>query len=71
MFTLGIDLGGTNVKAGLCDGDGKLIKKMSLPTQRDSTADVVTDSMARLCYMLFVCGIAFVPFQPVVWLVKN
>ena len=59
MYTLGIDLGGTNVKAGLCDCNGKLIKKMSLPTQRDSTADEVTDSMARLCYMLLEeCGVS-------------
>lgn len=52
MYTLGIDLGGTNVKAGICDSEGKIVKKMSLPTDKDSDADSITDSMAKLCYML-------------------
>ena len=52
MYTIGIDLGGTNIKAGLCDREGKLLKKMSLPTNREATADSITDAMAKLCYML-------------------
>ncbi len=52
MYTIGIDLGGTNIKAGICDGEGKLIKKMSLPTKKEDTADSITDAMAKLCFML-------------------
>ena len=48
MYTIGIDLGGTNIKAGLCDREGKLLKKMSLPTNREATADSITDAMAKL-----------------------
>ncbi len=52
MYTLGIDLGGTNIKAGICDNDGKIVKKMSLPTDKNADPDSITDSMAKLCYML-------------------
>jgi len=43
-YYLGIDLGGTNVKAGLVDGHGKLIDHVSLPTAKresDLTQDKV------------------------------
>jgi len=59
MYTIGIDLGGTNLKGGLCDGDGNIVKKMSIPTDRKSTADSIVDDMAKLCNLLIVeAGVA-------------
>lgn len=34
-FTIGIDLGGTNIKAGVLDADGKLVYRCSVETQGD------------------------------------
>lgn len=34
-FTVGLDLGGTNIKAGLLDASDRLIAQTSIPTQRD------------------------------------
>lgn len=49
MFTLGIDLGGTNIKAGVCDDDGNIINKLSAPTSECKNADAIADAMAELC----------------------
>ena len=47
MYTVGIDLGGTNIAIGLCDSDLKLVDKGSVPTPKDS-ADAIVEAMARL-----------------------
>ena len=52
MYTIGIDLGGTNLKGGLCDEHGNVIKKQSTPTDRDSSPDSIMDSMAEMCSSL-------------------
>ncbi len=52
MYSIGIDLGGTNIKAGICDTDGKIIKKKSVPNESSYSADDVVDAMARLCFDL-------------------
>jgi len=47
---LGLDLGGTNVKAGITDAEGKLIAKISTPTGsqgEDLTADKVITTMIK------------------------
>jgi len=47
---LGLDLGGTNVKAGLADADGKLLGKLSMPTgssPRDLTGKNVAARMVQ------------------------
>lgn len=31
MLYIGIDLGGTNIKAGLVDGNGTLLQEISVP----------------------------------------
>lgn len=49
MYTIGIDLGGTNLKGGLCNEQGDIIVKLSVPTNRNATADDITDAMALLC----------------------
>lgn len=52
MYTIGIDLGGTNLKGGLCDSNGNIVKKMSIPTDRKSNADTIVDDMCKLCNLL-------------------
>lgn len=49
MYYLGVDLGGTTIKAGLVDETGKIVKKMSIPTKRERSAEEVIKDMAMLC----------------------
>lgn len=46
---LGIDLGGINIAVGLCDENGKIVKKDSVPTGRTRSADLIVKDMAMLC----------------------
>ena len=46
---LGIDLGGINIAVGLCDENGKIVKKDSVPTGRTRSADEIVKDMAMLC----------------------
>lgn len=49
MYYIGIDLGGTNIAAGVVDENHKIIKKMSVPTGAARPADVITADIAKLC----------------------
>lgn len=46
-FYLGLDLGGTNIKAGVVDDTGKLLSRVSVPTQAAGGPDVVIANMVR------------------------
>lgn len=48
MYTIGIDLGGTNIKVGLCDGDLRIIDKDSLPTLAQRGGEEIVKDMAAL-----------------------
>ncbi len=48
MYTIGVDLGGTNIAIGLCDGDLKIIDKDSVPTGADRDGDSIVKDMAAL-----------------------
>ena len=52
MYYLGVDLGGTNIKAALVDADGAIIKKASTPTKLPRPAEAVCDDIAALCNQL-------------------
>ncbi len=52
MYYIGIDLGGTNIAAGVVDENYKIIKKASTPTNADRPADVITADIAALCKKL-------------------
>ncbi len=53
MFRIGIDLGGTNIAAGLVNEEYKIIRKMSTPTRaKTRTAEELADAMAGLCQEL-------------------
>ena len=45
MYYIGIDLGGTNVAAGMVDGEGRLLAKASVPCPRG--AEPIADAIAQ------------------------
>ncbi len=48
MYTIGIDLGGTNIAVGLCDGELKIVDKSSAPTRPERGGEAVVRDMAEL-----------------------
>ena len=48
----GIDLGGTNIKVGIFDGNIDLLGKGSVPTNADMGVEAVVESMAKLSQQL-------------------
>lgn len=46
MYTIGIDLGGTNIAAGVVDENMNIVKKMSVPTAMPRSAESIIDDMA-------------------------
>ena len=52
MYRIGIDLGGTNIAAGIVDGEYKIISKGSVPTLAHRDADEIVKDMAALCRAL-------------------
>ena len=49
---LGVDLGGTNIKAALVDAEGNILNESSVPTNLPRQAEVVCDDIAALCTAL-------------------
>lgn len=49
MYTIGIDLGGTNIAVGLVDENYKIVRKISVPTMAARGAEEITKDMAALC----------------------
>ena len=49
---LGVDLGGTNIKAALVDAEGNILKESSVPTNLPRPAEAVCDDIAALCTAL-------------------
>ena len=52
MLYIGIDLGGTGIKAGLVDEKGKILHKLSCPTLPERGHEAVVRDMAQLCIRL-------------------
>ncbi len=48
MYTIGIDLGGTNIAVGLCDEELKIIDKGSVPTKAQREPELIVKDMAEL-----------------------
>ena len=61
MRILGIDLGGTNIKAGLCDARGRILADLSIPTEahlgRDHAIRRIVEAAKRVNAGAEVCGI--------------
>ena len=49
---IGIDLGGTNIAAGLVSEDGKILHKGSVPTDSGRPSREIVQDMARLAKTL-------------------
>ena len=52
MYRIGIDLGGTNIAAGLVDENYKIVSKASVPTAPERGAEAIVADMALLCRKL-------------------
>ncbi|MBE6609542.1 MAG: ROK family protein [Ruminococcaceae bacterium] len=52
MYNIGIDLGGTNIAAGLVDENYNIIRKTSVETKASRPADEITKDMAKVCKQL-------------------
>ena len=46
MYTIGIDLGGTNIAVGLCDSELNMIDKGSVPTLANRNGELIIKDMA-------------------------
>ncbi len=65
MYKIGVDLGGTNIAAGLVlVGDGyEIITKATTPTKANREAELIVDDIAKLC--LKVCADAGIDISAV------
>ena len=52
MYSIGIDLGGTNIAVGLCDENLKIVDKISAPTGAERSPSLIVKDMASLCRKL-------------------
>ena len=52
MFTVGIDLGGTNIAVGICDEGLNIVKKGSVPTNAGRDPELIVKDMAALTVQL-------------------
>ena len=49
MAYLGVDLGGTNIKAAFVTAEGEILRETSVPTALPRSAEEVCDDIAALC----------------------
>ena len=64
MFRIGIDLGGTNIAAGIVDEYGNLLRKTSIPTNANRNVNEIIDDIIALCYK--VCDINCIPIENII-----
>ncbi|NMA65978.1 MAG: ROK family protein [Clostridiaceae bacterium] len=48
MYYIGVDLGGTNIAAGIVDEDGRIIRKKSVPTNRERSSEEIVNDISKL-----------------------
>jgi glucokinase len=66
MYYIGIDLGGTNIAAGIVNEDGQIIYKESIPTQKKRNQQAIMEDMAKLSLKLLdEAGIKFQELQSI------
>ncbi|MDO5397435.1 MAG: ROK family protein [bacterium] len=63
MHYIGIDLGGTNIAAGIVDENGCMVVKDSVPTQKERPTEEIVDDMAALCNTL--CKKSGIPMEEI------
>lgn len=49
MNYIGVDLGGTNIVVGLVDEDGKIIKSLNRPTNKERAVELIFDDIFDMC----------------------
>ena len=49
MYRIGIDLGGTNIAAGIVNEEFKIVAKASVPTHAERSAEEIVADIAALC----------------------
>ena len=49
MNYIGVDLGGTNIVVGLIDEDGKIIKSLNRPTEKERGVEPIFDDIFDMC----------------------
>lgn len=54
MFSIGVDLGGTNIAVAIVSDKGEIIKKGSTPTMGDRSYEAIVADMCKLCKELIV-----------------
>ncbi len=47
-MNIGVDIGGTNIAAGIVDGRGRIVKKIIVPTNRKRGYEAVVNEIARI-----------------------
>ncbi len=52
MYAFGVDIGGTGIKSGIVDGNGKIVIKSSIPTDRSFDYKVIAADIAKQLYKL-------------------
>ena len=50
MYSIGVDLGGTNIAVGLVGENYEITAKRSLPTGAHRASEAIVDDIARLCF---------------------
>ena len=63
MYYIGIDVGGTNLVAGLVDETGRILNKVSTPVAKDMTAEQFGKELARMSRRL--CEVGEIPFDKI------
>ena len=63
MRKIGIDLGGTNIAAGIVDENGRILQKKSVPTGASRPREEIIDDIAALCRTL--TNEAGIPFSEI------
>lgn len=62
-YYIGIDIGGTNIAAGILDGNYNILKKRSVKTLSPRSAESICDDIAVMCRKL--CEDANVPYESI------
>lgn len=50
MYTLGIDLGGTNIAVGVVNDNGEIVGRAGCKTNAPRDVELIMDDMARMCH---------------------
>ena len=67
MYTIGVDLGGTNIVAGLVDADCNIVETVSCKTNLPRPASEIIDDMASLCAQVIEKAPAPATWRPARW----